>query len=393
MANLAGELTGLSAHDTLKAPTETSPGASAGFVLAAPAGTLVTGWDYVGGVDKNGDDDWTVSLATAEGQAVETCTIPPGSGGCTSGSSYYSGELSYRRVRTGLSARGLRVEIRCDAPPDGVCLNGWSIAQANATLYSSRVTIEDPTLPVLGPASGSLLGGQPYHEGVEQVSFGAQDNTGVAVLRVLVDGAPAATASFPCDYTYTQPCAARGSADPSRREATLTLDTTQLSDGPHTIALAAEDAAGNVTTTAPRTIVVDNVAPPAVADLRLTDGAAQRTTNAFALAWHNPTSTGRPLAATRWRLCPATGGACEHGERPGALEQLALAVPSPGAWDFSVWLLDDAGKADPAAARSMRLAYAPPLPPPTTPDPRVVPQTPTVQVPRRDPALRIHAAT
>ncbi len=101
MANLAGELTGLSAHDTLKAPTETSPGASAGFVLAAPAGTLVTGWDYVGGVDKNGDDDWTVSLATAEGQAVETCTIPPGSGGCTSGSSYYSGELSYRRVRTG----------------------------------------------------------------------------------------------------------------------------------------------------------------------------------------------------------------------------------------------------------------------------------------------------
>ncbi len=63
LSDRAGELTGLSAHDTLRAPTETQPGGTTGFDLTAPSGTTITGWDYVGGVDKYDDDDWTVALS------------------------------------------------------------------------------------------------------------------------------------------------------------------------------------------------------------------------------------------------------------------------------------------------------------------------------------------
>ena len=64
------------------------------------------------------------------------------------------------------------------------------------------------------------------------------------------------TGASTCDFTFVKPC-------PDISAAPLTVDTATLRDGPHTIVVHAADAANNVATTAPRTVLTDNSAPGA----------------------------------------------------------------------------------------------------------------------------------
>ena len=71
-----------------------------------------------------------------------------------------------------------------------------------------------------------------------------------AVLAV--DGQPVETYSTSCNFTLAQPCPLSTGAQ------TLTLPTTTLTDGTHTLTLIATDAAGNQSTMVYEQITVDN---------------------------------------------------------------------------------------------------------------------------------------
>jgi hypothetical protein len=132
--------------------------------------------------------------------------------------------------------------------------------EAWAAMYGARVTLSDPTPPTLSAPSGALWGpGEAggVHKGTESVTTSAQDvGGGVQSIVLSADGQPAETYSAPCNFTFAQPCPSSTGAQ------TLTLPTTELSDGTHTLTLVATDAAGNQSPVASEQITVDNKAPP-----------------------------------------------------------------------------------------------------------------------------------
>jgi len=91
------------------------------------------------------------------------------------------------------------------------------------------------------------------HKGTESVTTSAQDvGGGVQSIVLSADGQPAETYSAPCNFTFAQPCPSSTGAQ------TLTLPTTELSDGTHTLTLVATDAAGNQSPVASEQITVKN---------------------------------------------------------------------------------------------------------------------------------------
>ena len=105
--------------------------------------------------------------------------------------------------------------------------------------------------------------------GAVPVSAGAADDTGVAGVRFLVDGAALGAEDTAAPYT-------------------VSWNTTSAGDGPHTLTAVARDAAGNVAGSAPVTVTVANgSAPPASG--RFEEGSA---TLAPSGAWTGTTSAG-----------------------------------------------------------------------------------------------------
>jgi hypothetical protein len=180
-------------------------------------------------------------------QNGETCSVggPPGEGGTPT-------------TITGLSAHQLSVGIECQAPSGEECVTGAILHEVWAAMYGARVTISDPTPPTLSTPSGALWELDGVHQGTESVTTSAQDvGGGVQSIILSADGQPVATYNAPCNITYPQPC------PPSTGEQTLTLPTTELSNGIHTITLVATDAAGNQST-ATSEITVNNSPPPPI---------------------------------------------------------------------------------------------------------------------------------
>jgi hypothetical protein len=121
------------------------------------------------------------------------------------------------------------------------------------------MTLSDPTPPTLGAPSGTLWGpGEPggVHKGTENVTVSAQDvGGGVRSIVLSADEHPIETYNAPCNLTFSQPCPLSTGAQ------TLTLPTTELSDGTHKLTLVATDAAGNQSTVASEQVTIDNNPP------------------------------------------------------------------------------------------------------------------------------------
>ena len=136
-------------------------------------------------------------------------------------------------VDNGLSAHGLSLGVVCQAPAGDECVTGATQYAAWATMYGATVTLSDPTPPTLGTPSGALWGpGEAggFHKGTESVTVSADDvGGGVASIVLSADGRPVETYTAPCNFTFAQPCPSSTGAQ------TLTLPTTQLSDGTHTL--------------------------------------------------------------------------------------------------------------------------------------------------------------
>src|SRR6185437_2162252 len=90
-----------------------------------------------------------------------------------------------------------------------------------------------PTISLTAPASGATV------LGAVKVTATAADNVGVSSVQFQVDGVNTGAAETAAPYV-------------------LSWDTTQTSNGTHTLTVTAKDAAGNSTTSAPVTVTVKN---------------------------------------------------------------------------------------------------------------------------------------
>lgn len=349
---------GLSTTDALGLSSGATPGTSAGWTFAAPAGTTITGITYERYIGHQLDpfNDWSPALR-ADGVIVhgetcldssqngETCAVggPPGTGGEPA-------------TIIGLSARELSLSIVCQAPSGDECVTGATQHQVWAAMYGATVTLTAATSPTLSTPSGVLWGSGEaggFHKGTESVTVAAEDaGAGVANIVLSADGRPMETYTAPCNFTFAQPCPS------STGTQTLTLPTTQLSDGHHTLTLVASDAAGNQSTIASHEITVENSAPGAPVGLSATPTETGSST--FTVTWSNPQGQLAPITGALYQVCPAAGsGSCSAAGGAPAAGPAIVTVPGPGGWSIAVWLSNAAGNANPANAARTNVVVAP----------------------------------
>ncbi len=349
---------GLSTTDALGLSSGAAPGTSAGWTFTAPAGTSITGISYERfiGHQFDGFNDWSPALR-ADGTIVpgetcldtvengETCSVggPPGEGGEPA-------------AVAGLSAHELSVGVVCQAPSSDECVTGATEHKTWAAMYGAAVTLSDPTPPTLGAPSGVLWGpgeAAGFHKGTESVAVSADDVGGGAASIVLsVDGRPVESYTAPCNFTFAQPCPS------STGTPTLTLPTTGLSDGTHTLTLVAADAAGNQSAAASEQITVENSAPPPPVGLSAT--ATQAGGSTFTTTWTDPAGQVAPITGALYQVCPVSGsGSCSAPAPAPAAGPATVTVPGPGSWSIAVWLTNAAGNASPAAAAHTSVVVSP----------------------------------
>lgn len=338
---------GLSTTDALELHNGAPPGTSAAWTATAPPGTTITAITYEPylGHEIDPSNYWSPALR-ADGTIIpgqscldtvqnnDSCFIggPPGQGGTP-------------QVITGLSAHQLSLGITCQAPQGQECITGATLHSAWAAMYGATITIADPTPPTLNQPTGTLwepgtLNG--YHHATENTTTTAQDTGGgIQSITLSADGTQVQTYTAPCDYTYTQPCPL------STGPQTLTLPTTELTDGTHTLTLTAV-AAGNTSAGVSRQIAVDNTPPTPPAELTATATVPGGST--FTARWSDA-GQDTPITQATYQLCPITSlGSCTAPAPAPAAGPATVTVPEPGVWTLTVWLTDTAGLSDPTQA-------------------------------------------
>ena len=346
-AGTGNDTGGLYAADLLGSGFNTPGGQSAVWRMAAPSGLKITrlrGWTYVfNGVDER----WTPFFRTIEGSVLQTCEIVPGDGYCGAGYNNHRGNDPERQDWS-MNTDALEFGVSCDSAT--TCGNGASsIHLALATLFGATITITDNGLPTVTNAGGSLLAGGTL-TGTRTATLDAADASGISAVRVYVDGVQRASSTRTCDYTYAKPCSdAPGSS--------LNVNTAQLSDGSHSVELAAVDAAGQERRSTPQTITVDNTAPVLPAGLAPADAQPQNAA-AFTVNWMNPGGQVAPIAAVHWQLCSPGCGPIQT--IASAATTLSGTVPSEGTHTVRVWLEDAAGNTTDANAATTTVTYSAP---------------------------------
>jgi hypothetical protein len=154
----------------------------------------------------------------------------------------------------------------CGGGEGGTCpASGAGTLSSQYDLFAADVELDDGTPPSVSNVSGPLVAGGSL-AGEQSVSFSASDGqSGVYAGELVVDGHilvshPLDSNEGHCDalgragdgqrtFAYVQPCA------PSL-SAALTLDTSQLTPGAHSLELIVEDAAGNQTVAYDGTITI-----------------------------------------------------------------------------------------------------------------------------------------
>jgi hypothetical protein len=140
----------------------------------------------------------------------------------------------------------------------------------------------------------------------------------------------------------------------------LSLDTRPLSDGAHSVQVAASDAAGNEGRSSSFPITVDNTAPAAPQGLGVVGGDFWRSTNSFSVSWSNPPGQVSPVVAAHYAVCTPDGLSCQptrdvSGNDVSRLD--GISVPSTGEWSLRVWLEDAAGNVDSTRSSTATLRY------------------------------------
>jgi hypothetical protein len=208
--------------------------------------------------------------------------------------------------------------------------------------------ISDPTTPTLSTPTGALWEPATYHKGAQTVTVEAGDTGGgIRSITLSAEGKTIETYEATCDYTYTKPC--RTNTGPQ----TLTLPTTQLTDGTHTITLTAIDAAGTETS-ASEQITVANEPSPAPTDLT---AASSFGADSYQVSWIDPQDQVAPIQSATYEVChdneePAN---CTTPTSTSPEGPVTIDLPDAGSWTIIVWLTNAAGNANPANAARLTI--------------------------------------
>ncbi|MBK8293780.1 MAG: hypothetical protein IPK93_03020 [Solirubrobacterales bacterium] len=259
------------------------------------------------------------------------------------------------------SAAAVESRLLCAKPDDKVC------STEDRSLVGVRgltITINDSQNPSAS-VSGSLTGSAWLH-GSRALRFSSTDaGSGLRYSQTLIDGSVRAQTEHSCNKemiagewrgTRMQPC-------PASAGGYHSVNTAGLSDGPHRLQQCAVDFAGNRSCPVDRTIRTDNTAPAAPRQLGVAGGNEWRRKNGFDLLWQSPDQgVAAPIVVSQYQVTGAgrydSGPVSMFGS--GLLRHLL--VPAAGEYRVSVWLIDAAGNANPAAhaETTVRLDDVPP---------------------------------
>jgi hypothetical protein len=332
------ESTGMFATDILGSSGVAPDGAIAGWRFIAPPGITIAGLQddrYLGAYTDNG---WT-PFVKADSTILETCTFTMAEEGCSVGEPFGSGSLNGTLQVN--EAETLTVGIECSAV--GGCTTGSTLHRVWAALYGAKVTLSELAPPSIASPTGPLWGAGSaggFHKGTEQASFKASDLTGIAKATISVDGVVVESDEGVCGYTQPLPC--------QPLSPVFEVDTTQLTDGTHTVTITAYDAAGNEAQLMEQ-IVVANQPPPPPVGLK----AVVQSDGSFVVSWTDPSHIA-PIVGAIYQLCPASGVGCGSATPTG---DSPITLPASAAGQIvRVWLADAAGNSSPANSASVTLS-------------------------------------
>jgi Bacterial Ig domain len=388
---------GLATTDALGLSSGAPPDTSAAWTFTAPADTTIAGLTYERflGHEEDPDNYWVPALR-ADGTIVtgESCLdIVEHAESCYVGGPPGHGELP--AVITGLSAHQLSYGIACVAETGTQCVTGASEHAAWAAMYGARVIINDPTTPTLTTPTGTLWESASYRKGTQTVTVEAADaGGGVQSIQLAADGKAIETYTASCDYSYPKPCPA------STGPQTLSLPTSELTDGTHTITLTATDAAG-VQASRSEQITVANEPPPAPADLTASSAFGSAT---YEVRWIDPQGQVAPVTSATYEVChnneaPAN---CSTPVTTGPEGPVTVVLPEAGTWTIVVWLTNAAGDSSPANAARLTIPIATccstpethsETPASTSDTPTLIPSSPVASIPPASPVPTPSAPT
>jgi hypothetical protein len=225
--------------------------------------------------------------------------------------------------------------------------------------YQAKVGVVDEQLPAATISPDTPLATGAWVAGSQPLNYIAGDNVGVRLVEAVIGDRVGGAEQRPC--ALATPDGAYSSAVPCPNgPGHISVTTKQFSEGTQQLAVQAQDTAGNVGSSAPVTVRIDNGAPARVA-VEIERGDAWRNSNDFVLRWTNPPEGDRaPITGAIYTLC-AAAGSCTQGEQAAeGIASLPVQLPAPGEWKISVWRRDAAGNADQAVASDpVTLRYDP----------------------------------
>mgnify|MGYP000355469546 CR=1 FL=1 len=318
-------------------PSPLTNNQAAGWTFTAPPGLTIAGITYKRWLYKN-DDNLHAALTNANGAILEECGIAFPADACSVGG---AGDASKSVPASGTTALTIGVSCRLVAPFVRCSAGGGIKPGFVASLDDAAVTVTDTGPPVTTAPSGGLYGGG-WLRGVQSVSVGGSDASGVSRAVVLADGSEVARTDRPCDFTYAKPCsdAPAGTA--------VSVDTAKLADGQHMVQAGVVDAAGNRSVSAPVAVLVDNHAPQPPEGLHGPFG--WQSAHQVAVGGSVPAGQASPVTMARYQVCDGDGGSCDAPQSASVSGGQFSVTPSvaDGRHVVRVWLVDAASNQDPA---------------------------------------------
>lgn len=333
--------TGLGVYDTLGA---TSDSPEAAWTFTAPSGTTITGVSIDRYLGKFLGPDWR-PYGKYDGTVQDTCDYSSGVTCSDSG-----------RVTTDYGNSTIAYGFSCDV---FLCTQGSGIHAVWSFIYGATITLSESGAPSFtGDLTGSLTTTSGYHSGTESVSFNGSDSvSGVASASLFVDNVVlSTTANADCNYTYTQPCIDHTDPTDTTFPGSLSYNTSNLSDGTHTVFVRLYDAASNSVDSSSWQITTDKTAPSAPS----LSGTTTSTTNDFTVTWSPTSQDVAPYATAYWKVCAQDGSSCGATSSVSGSNVTGIAgitVPSEGSWQLRVWLEDAAGNVNASNYGTATLTY------------------------------------
>jgi len=358
-----GQDAGIHVGEVLLASNSIAGGAHAGYTITAPTGTAITAIAYRRDLGQFDNRDTIPALRDATGTIVgnEWCQLPPNDTPprCEVGSQQVS---TPPVTLTGLNTTSLTFGLLCVPHPPSVGCNASAFdEQAWFSVYSADVTITENSAPALGTVAGDLQAGG-WLRGTRTLTLaGASDTSGIQDAGVSIDGtsaiAPSTSGPAACDFTYVRPCGDLGNA-------TWSIDTSALPDGPHHAVVTVANAAGVAASATPIDFDSDNTAPTGPVNLTSSVGTAWQTSDSTQLTWTLPDQgSGSPITTARVATCDEAGQNCGPATSTDTLTGTSV-HPGPGAHTERVWLGDAAGNASPGTATTVAFRFSATPPPP-----------------------------